>query len=56
MKRYCKKCKRGTQHLKIKGLNRAEKIIGGSILLLAGCPPIFDENKYECVECGTERK
>lgn len=55
-KRYCKSCNKGTQHLKIKGLNTVQKIVGGSVLLFCGCPPIFDEDKFECVECGTKRK
>ena len=54
MNRYCEKCRKPRIHRKIKGLNLPQKIVGGSILLLCGLPPILSDEVFECNYCGNK--
>lgn len=56
MRMFCARCQTGTEHIKITGLNAAERIIGGAILLWCGMSPQISHAQYECCECGTQRE
>ena len=58
-KRHCKTCKRATEHSNIEPvkLGAVRSFIGSCILSFHGLnADMTDDERYECVDCGTTRK